>query len=181
MIFFWFALAVVFLIVVLMTFTFSFIFIIIGAVIISLLLTLDMIAASDFLYQLAIILFFCVLSFLFFYRSFKKSKENSDVMFIDASKECVKVTNNNKLTQENIQNIIDVYTNREDKEYVGRVVSSKEIAEEDYNLSVSTYVEPEDIRAVIDIVELNAKIKEIVAKEDVLRKQIDDIIAEIEG
>lgn len=111
----------------------------------------------------------------------KKSKENSDVMFIDASKECVKVTNNNKLTQENIQNIIDVYTNREDKEYVGRVVSSKEIAEEDYNLSVSTYVEPEDTREVIDIVELNAKIKEIVAKEDVLRKQIDDIIAEIEG
>lgn len=111
----------------------------------------------------------------------KKSKENSDVMFIDASKECVKVTNNNKLTQENIQNIIDVYTNREDKEYVGRVVSSKEIADEDYNLSVSTYVEPEDTREVIDIVELNAKIKEIVAKEDVLRKQIDDIIAEIEG
>ncbi len=77
MIFFWFALAVIFLIVELMTFTFGFIFITIGAVIISLLLTLDMIAASDFLYQIAIMLFFCVLSFLFFYRSFKKSKENN--------------------------------------------------------------------------------------------------------
>ena len=77
MIFFWFALAVIFLIVELMTFTFGFIFITIGAVIISLLLTLDMIAASDFLYQFVIMLFFCVLSFLFFYRSFKKSKENN--------------------------------------------------------------------------------------------------------
>lgn len=50
--------------------------------------------------------------------------------------------------------------------------------ENDYNLSVSTYVEVEDIREKIDIVKLNAEIKEIVAREEVLRKAIDDIIAE---
>ena len=77
MIFFWFALAVIFLIVELMTFTFGFIFVTIGAVIISLLLVLDIIASSDLMYQLIIMLFFCVLSFVFFYKSFKRSKNNS--------------------------------------------------------------------------------------------------------
>ena len=57
----------------------------------------------------------------------------------------------------------------------------KEITENDYNLSVSTYVEQEDTREVIDISVLNAKISEIVAKEQVLREEIDKIIAEIEG
>lgn len=62
-----------------------------------------------------------------------------------------------------------------------RVVRGAEIAAEDYNLSVSTYVEPEDTREVIDIVQLNSEIREIVAREAVLRAEIDRIIAEIEG
>ena len=55
------------------------------------------------------------------------------------------------------------------------------MAENDFNLSVSTYVEQEDTREKVDIVKLNAEIAEIVAREDVLRKEIDKIIAEIEG
>lgn len=111
----------------------------------------------------------------------KKSKEDNNVLFIDASKECVKVTNNNKLTDENIENIIDTYTEYKDKEYAAKVVTTKDVENEDYNLSVTTYVEQEDTREVIDIKVLNKEIKDIVAKEEVLRAEIDKIIAEIEG
>lgn len=110
----------------------------------------------------------------------KKSKADTTTLFIDASKECIKVTNNNKLTQENIEHILQMYTDRADVAHTVRCVQSKEIAAEDYNLSVSTYVEPEDTREVIDIVALNAEIREIVAREEVLRCEIDKIIAEIE-
>lgn len=110
----------------------------------------------------------------------KKSKSENKTLFIDASKECVKITNNNKLTDENIQKIVDAFVSREDIEYFSRLVSNPEIAEQDYNLSVSTYVEPEDTREVIDIKALNKEIAEIVAREQVLREEIDKIIAEIE-
>lgn len=110
----------------------------------------------------------------------KKSKKDNSTLFIDASKECVKVTNNNKLTDENINNIVDIFTKREDKEYVSKLVSNKELEENDYNLSVSTYVEKEDTREKIDIIELNKEIDEIVARENVLREEIKKIISEIE-
>lgn len=111
----------------------------------------------------------------------KKSKTENSTLFIDASKECVKVTNNNKLTDDNIKNIIDAYTNREDTEYFAKVVPNADIEEQDYNLSVSTYVEQKDTREVIDITKLNEKIEEIIAREQVLRDEISAIIAEIEG
>ena len=102
-------------------------------------------------------------------------------MFIDASKECIKVTNNNKLTPENIDRIVDVFAKREDVAHFSHLADYAKIAENDFNLSVSTYVEPEDTREKIDIVKLNAEIAEIVAREQVLRSEIDKIIAEIEG
>lgn len=111
----------------------------------------------------------------------KKSKQDSSVLFIDATKECVKVTNSNKLTAENIEAIYNVYMERLEKEHFSKVVTYDEIAEQDYNLSVSTYVEQEDTREVIDIKELNREISEIVAREQVLRDEIDKIIAEIEN
>lgn len=109
----------------------------------------------------------------------KKSKKDNATLFIDASKECVKVTNNNKLSEDNINNILDIFKAREDKEHISRLVPNSEIAEQDYNLSVSTYVEQEDTREVINIDELNAEIKAIVDRETVLRAEIDKIIAEI--
>ena len=111
----------------------------------------------------------------------KKSKAENSTLFIDASKECKKVTNNNKLEEKHIKTILAAYTEREDKEYFAKLVPNADIAKEDYNLSVSTYVDQEDTREVIDIAELNTKIAGIVAREEVLRREIDAIIAEIEG
>ena len=111
----------------------------------------------------------------------KKNKMDNSTLFIDASKEAVKVTNNNKLTDKNIENILKIFENREDVQYVARLVSNKEIEENNYNLSVSTYVEKEDTREVIDIKELNKQLDEIVKRENILRDEISKIIAEIEA
>lgn len=111
----------------------------------------------------------------------KKSKKDTNVVFIDGSKEFVKVTNNNKLTSENIQNIVKAYQDRADKQYMVKVASYDDVKANDYNLSVSTYVEKEDTREKVDIKALNAQIDEIVSKEEELRKAISEIIKEIEG
>ena len=111
----------------------------------------------------------------------KKSKTDNQTLFIDATRECIKVTNNNKLTPENIQHIVDTYAKREEAAHFAHLAAYDEIAENDYNLSVSTYVEAEDTREVVDIEKLNAEIEEIVRREDELRKAIRQIIAEIEG
>ena len=111
----------------------------------------------------------------------KKSKKDNKTLFIDATNECIKVTNNNKLTDENIDNIIDIFTKREDKEHIAKLVSNEEISENDYNLSVSTYVEKKDTREKIDIGALNKEIDEIVAREQILRDEINKIISEIEA
>ena len=110
----------------------------------------------------------------------KKSKADNRTLFIDASSECIKVTNNNKLTEENIRHIVDEFVSRADVDHFARCVPYEEIAQNEYNLSVSTYVQPEDTREVIDIVKLNAEIEQIVAREQVLRDEIAKIIGEIE-
>ena len=109
-----------------------------------------------------------------------KNKTQNKTLFIDASKEFKKETNNNILTDENIKNIVEVFGNKTDKEYFSRLVDNTEIAENDYNLSVSTYVEKEDTREVIDIVKLNAEIEETVARIDELRAAINEIIKELD-
>lgn len=111
----------------------------------------------------------------------KKSKTDNSTLFIDAGKEFIKVTNSNKLTEENILKILDAYTGRKNIEYFAKLVPNSDIVEKDYNLSVSTYVEQLDTREKVDIVKLNVEIKEIVAREAVLRAEIDKIIVEIEG
>ena len=111
----------------------------------------------------------------------KKGKADNKTLFIDASNECIKVTNNNKLTQENIDRIVETFAARAEEAHFSHLADYDEIAGNDYNLSVSTYVEQEDKREKIDIVKLNAEIEEIVAREQVLRKEIDRIIVEIEG
>lgn len=110
----------------------------------------------------------------------KKSKKDNSTLFIDASKECIKVGNNNQLTEKNIVDIIKIFESREDVEYTAKLVSNKEIEENDYNLAVSTYVEQETIREHIDIKALNKEIDEIVEREQVLRDEIKKIVSEIE-
>lgn len=111
-----------------------------------------------------------------------KSKKDSTTQFIDASGENFfkKETNNNILTEEHIEEILRIFDTKEDIEYVSKCVDNEKIAEENYNLSVNTYVEAEDTREVIDIKELNAKIKATVSNIDRLRIEIDKIVAEIE-
>ena len=112
----------------------------------------------------------------------KKSKADNKVLFIDASAEFEKATNNNKLSDKNITKIVEHFSSRTDDPYFSRLVDYKEISEEqDYNLSVSTYVEQENTKEVIDIKELNSEIQKIVEREAVLRAEIDRIIKEIEG
>jgi len=110
----------------------------------------------------------------------KKSKKENSTLFIDASKECVKVTKSNKLTQDNIDTIVAAFTAREDKQHFARLVPNSDIAGQDYNLSVSTYVEQEDTRDRVDIVALNREIEETVARQQALREEITRIIADIE-
>jgi type I restriction enzyme M protein len=112
----------------------------------------------------------------------KKSKADNKVLFIDASAEFEKATNNNKLSDKNITKIVEHFSSKTDDPYFSRLVDYKEISEEqDYNLSVSTYVEQENTKEVIDIKELNSEIQKIVEREAVLRAEIDRIIKEIEG
>lgn len=118
----------------------------------------------------------------------KRGKVDSNTLFIDASKEFLKVTNNNKLTtfkdneeNNNIKTILDAYIKREAKAYFAYLATRDEIEKANYNLSVSSYVEQEDTRKVTDIKVLNAEIVKIVEKENILRTEIDKIIAEIEG
>lgn len=111
----------------------------------------------------------------------KKNKKDNTTLFIDASQKCVKVSNNNRLTEDNINEIVNIFTERKDVQYTAKLASIEEIQENEYNLSVSTYVEKEDTREKIDIQVLNKQIAEIVERENKLRLEIDKIISEIEA
>lgn len=109
-----------------------------------------------------------------------KNKTEHKILFIDAGREFKKETNNNILEEKNIQAIVDEFRDRTDKPYFSRYVDRAEIEENGYNLSVSTYVEKEDTREVIDIKVLNREIEETVKKIDALRASIDEIVKELE-
>lgn len=113
----------------------------------------------------------------------KKNKTDNAILFVDASKEFVKVTKNNRLSEDNIRRIVSAVAERKDEQHFAHLVPNDEVGskQNNYNLSVSTYVEQEDTREKIDIVKLNAEIAEIVAREQKLREEIDRIIGEIEG
>lgn len=110
-----------------------------------------------------------------------KSKTDNNTQFIDASGIFKKETNNNVLTDEHIAEILKLFADKTDVEYLVKMVDKETIANNDYNLAVSSYVEAKDTKEVIDIDVLNADIRQTVAKIDTLRAQIDDIVAEIEG
>lgn len=109
----------------------------------------------------------------------KKGKSDNKVLFIDATNECIKVTNNNKLTQENIDNIVNAYSERNEIEYFVHLASYDEIDEHDYNLSVGLYVESTEQKEMIDIDELESQIDKSRVKQDELRDKISEMIKEI--
>ena len=112
-----------------------------------------------------------------------KHKTDNKTQFIDASGQefFKKETNNNVLTDEHITRIMAVFDAKTDVDHFAKSVDYDDIVKNDYNLSVSSYVEARDNREVIDITRLNADIKTTVARIDRLRADIDAIVAEIEG
>ncbi|HEM3473892.1 type I restriction-modification system subunit M [Streptococcus suis] len=108
-----------------------------------------------------------------------KNKAEAKTLFIDATAFFKKETNNNILSQENIDTILELFTKKEDVAYQSMLIDNASIAANDYNLSVSTYVEKEDTREKIDIVQLNKDIAETVKNIDRLRAEIDKIVEEL--
>lgn len=111
----------------------------------------------------------------------KKSKRENKTLFIDASKLFVHEGNKNKLSADNIKAIVDEYAGRKEIPHFSALVPNAQIAENGYNLSVSSYVEAEDTRPQTDIKELNARIERIVENENRLRVEINAIIKELEA
>ena len=110
-----------------------------------------------------------------------KHKLDTKTQFIDAtgSDFFKKETNNNILEEEHIEKIISIFDAKEDIENVSKTIDNKIIVENDYNLSVSSYVEVKETRQETNIKELNERIRQIVARENELRTEIDKIIAEL--
>ena len=111
----------------------------------------------------------------------KKSKKDNKTLFVDASAEFIRGGNKNKLSEANRLKILDAFSTRKDAEYFAKLVDNKAIAENDYNIAVSSYVVGEDTREVVDITELNTRIAGIVARQQELRTAIDEIVADIDG
>jgi type I restriction enzyme M protein len=110
-----------------------------------------------------------------------KNKKDTTTQFIDASGLFKKETNNNTLLDSHIEQIMAVFDSKANVEHFSKSVPLEQVAANDYNLSVSSYVEAKDNREVVDIAQLNAALKITVAKIDQLRKDIDAIVADIEG
>lgn len=110
-----------------------------------------------------------------------KSKPDAAVLFIDASAEFTRVGNKNKLTNENIARVLAAYAARTGEPHFAALVSNDDLAANNYNLSVSSYVEAEDTREAVDIKALNAQIKDIVWRQANLRQQIDAIVDDLES
>ena len=111
----------------------------------------------------------------------KKSKKDNKTLFIDASSEFVRGGNKNKLSEKNRKKILDAFVARKDSEYFAKLIDNSQIAENDYNIAISSYVTAEDTREVVDIKELNKEIERIVEKQSELRTSIDEIVADIES
>lgn len=111
----------------------------------------------------------------------KKSKKDNKTLFIDASAEFIRGGNKNKLSEANRAKILDAYISREEIEHFTKLVDYKTISRNDYNLSIPSYVDGEDTHEVVDIIELNTKIKSIVVRQQELRMSIDEIVRDIEG
>ena len=109
----------------------------------------------------------------------KGTRPDNKVLFIDASKEFVKNGNKNKLTKENQDHIFNVFQKREEEQYFSKLVSIDDILENESNLSVSSYVEQEDTREVINIKEVNATLQTLIAEGNELNAKIDEIVKKL--
>jgi type I restriction enzyme M protein len=110
-----------------------------------------------------------------------KHKTDTSTQFIDASGLFKKETNNNVLLDAHIEQIMAVFDSKANVDHFALSIPFEKVAANDYNLSVSSYIEARDDREAVDIKALNAKIANIVVRQAELRTQIDAIVADLEG
>jgi type I restriction enzyme M protein len=111
----------------------------------------------------------------------KKSKKTNDVLLINASTEFQRFGNKNKMLPRHRQRILDAFAARADVAHFARLVPATVIAENNYNIGVSSYVERDNTSEAVDIAELNAEISRIVSRQTELRTQIDAMVADLDG
>ena len=111
----------------------------------------------------------------------KSARPDNRILFIDASKEFVKNGNKNRLTSDNQDHIFQIFAERAEEEYFSRLVSIDDVLKNDANLSVSSYVEQEDTREVIDIDQVNTHLRELIEEGNALNVRIEEIIKELGG
>lgn len=110
----------------------------------------------------------------------KKNKSDNNILFVDASNECVRNTNKNKLSEENINNIISLLKDRKSIENKSYLATYEEIKDNDYNISVNSYLKTNTEDKKIDIEEVNKKLAEVVPRQQQIRKELEEIIKELE-
>lgn len=110
----------------------------------------------------------------------KKNKSDNNILFVDASTEFVRSTNKNKLSDENINNIINLLKERKEVENKSYLATYEEVKENDYNISVNSYLKTNLNEKKIDIKEVNKRLAEIVPRQEQLRKELEEIIRELE-
>ena len=110
----------------------------------------------------------------------KKNKVDNNILFLDATDECVRNGNKNKLSDENINNIISILKDRKSVEKKSYLATYEEIKENKYDISVNTYLKDDGCQPLIDIKEVNEKLNKIIPKQQLIRKELEEIIKEIE-
>ena len=110
----------------------------------------------------------------------KKNKLDNNILFIDASNEFIRNTNKNKLSEENINNIISLLKDRKSVENKSYLAAYDEIKDNDYNISVNSYLRANVEDKKIDIEEVNRKLAEIVPRQQQIREELEEIIKELE-
>lgn len=111
----------------------------------------------------------------------KKNKKDNNILFINAGEEYIKDVNSNRLSEDNISNILNYYIERSDEEFICKVVSYDEIKENKYDLSIPTYIPKENKKGKIEIEKLDVKVKEIVEREKYLYEELDKLLFETDG
>lgn len=110
----------------------------------------------------------------------KKNKTDNNILFIDASEECVRNTNKNKLSDDNINNIVNLLKDRKSFENKSYLATYDEVKENDYNISVNSYLKSSTEDNKIDIEEVNKRLAEVVPRQQQIRKELEEIIKELE-
>ena len=110
----------------------------------------------------------------------KKNKQDNNILFVDASEECVRNTNKNKLSDDNINNIVNLLKDRKSVENKSYLATYDEVKDNDYNISVNSYLKTNTDDNNIDIEEINKKIAEVVPRQQQIRKELEEIIKELE-